>query len=147
MGMNGVRKHMRLELRPSTAGTPATQQDRTVKIAIATPDGRTVGGLLGRATRFLVVTVDHGAIVGREVRAAPKFRAPRNRPARPARVAAVLAPITDCGLVVALHIGWRAREEMSQLGMTPIVTDRMSVDDAAAECAAGRIVSIARPLH
>ncbi len=118
-----------------------------MKIAIATPDGRTVGALLGRATRFLVVTVDGGAIVDREMRAAPAFRAPRNLPARPARVAAALAPITDCRLVVAHHIGWRARDEMEQMGMTPIVTDRMSVDHAAAECAAGRIVSIARPLH
>ena len=118
-----------------------------MKIAIATDDGRTVSTHLSRATHFAVVTVDHGVIVARELRTTPAQHWPRERAAAPAQEDEALAPIADCGLVVARHIGWGARDRMVEIGLTPIVTDLVSVDDAAADCAAGRIVNIAKPLH
>ena len=126
---------------------PAPQRDRTVRIAIATDDGRTVSTHFSRATHFAVVTVDRGVIVARELRARATQHRPRSRTAAPAQEDEALAPIADCALVVARHIGWRARDRMAEIGLTPIVTDRVSVDDATADCAAGRIVNIAQPLH
>jgi hypothetical protein len=43
----------------------------------------------------------------------------------------MLASIADCTCVVAGGIGWGARDQMSALGITPIVTTLTSVEDAA----------------
>jgi predicted Fe-Mo cluster-binding NifX family protein len=118
-----------------------------MKIAIATDDGRVVSAHFSRADRFAVVTVDRGFIVARELRIAAPHDGHGNGQTAPARRDEMLARIADCSLVVARHIGWQARDRMTDLGLEPIVTDLTSVSEAAAECAAGRIVNLAQPLH
>ena len=118
-----------------------------MKVAIATDDGMFVSTHFSRADRLAVVTVDRGVIVARELRSAAQQDARRNSPSVPERQDQVLARIADCTLVVAGHIGWQARERMTDLGLEPIVTDLTSVNEAAAECAAGCIVNLAQPLH
>jgi predicted Fe-Mo cluster-binding NifX family protein len=58
----------------------------------------------------------------------------------------VAASISDCDCVVAGGIGWGARDQMTAMGITPIVTTLRSVEDAARACATGEIENIAQPL-
>lgn len=118
-----------------------------MKIAIATDDGRIVSTHLSRATHFAVFTVDRGVVGTRELRVRPVQQGHHIGAAPASSGDFLLAPIVDCRLVVARHIRWGTRDRMAELGLTPIVTDLVSVDEAAAECAAGRIANLARPLH
>ena len=43
-------------------------------------------------------------------------------------------------------IGWGTRDQMAVMGLTPIVTDLKSVEDAARACATGIIENLAQPL-
>jgi len=58
----------------------------------------------------------------------------------------MLGSISDCTCVVAGSIGWGAHEQMTVMGITPVVTTLESVEDAAFACATGTIVNIAQPL-
>jgi predicted Fe-Mo cluster-binding NifX family protein len=131
-----------------------------VKIAIATDDGRTVSHHFGRAAHYTVLTVEDGAVVAREMR--PKFsphgsgiEAHEERevgphgvgPASDARHDQMAAAIADCSAVICGGMGQGAYDRMTANGIRPIVTDLQDVDEAAIECAAGRIVDHAERLH
>ncbi len=131
-----------------------------VKIAIATDDGRTVSNHFGRAGKYSVLTVEDGAVVTREMR--PKF-SPHGSgvethaedqtgphgvgPASDARHDQMAATIADCAAMICGGIGKGAYDRMTANGIRPIVTDLRDVDEAAIECAAGRIVDHAERLH
>ena len=134
-----------------------------MKVAIATDDGRVVSQHFGRALQYAVVTVENGRIVASELRAKDSnhgrgdhehdasepggSRGPEHTgPEAQARHTLMLASIEDCACVVAGGIGWGARDQMSALGITPIVTTLTSVEDAARACATGEIENIAQPL-
>ena len=134
-----------------------------MKVAIATDDGRVVSQHFGRATKYAVVTVQDGRIVASELRAkdsnhgggdhthdatAPggSRSAEHTGPEAQARHTSMLSAIADCTCVVAGGIGWGARDQMSAMGITPIVTTLRSVEDAARACANGEIENIAKPL-
>jgi predicted Fe-Mo cluster-binding NifX family protein len=131
-----------------------------VKIAIATDDGRTVRGHFGRSGYYAVLTVENGAVVAREMR--PKssphgsgndaIEAPEAGPHgvgpasgdRHDRMAAVIA---DCSVVICGGMGQGAYDRMRANGIKPILSDLRDVDQAAIECAAGRIVDHVEWLH
>jgi predicted Fe-Mo cluster-binding NifX family protein len=131
-----------------------------VKIAIATDDGRTVGSHFGRAAKYAVLVVEDGAVVSREMR--PKF-SPHGSgvethaedqtgphgvgPASDARHDQMAATIADCTEMICGGMGRGAYDRMTANGIRPIVTDLRDVDEAAIECAAGRIVDHAERLH
>ena len=134
-----------------------------MKVAIATDDGRVVSQHFGRATQYAVITVENGRIVANELRAkdsnhgsgghahdaapAADSRNPEHTgPEAQARHSSMLASISDCACVVAGGIGWGARDQMTAMGITPIVTTLRSVEDAARACATGEIENIAQPL-
>jgi predicted Fe-Mo cluster-binding NifX family protein len=131
-----------------------------VKIAIATDDGRTVRGHFGRAGYYAVLTVEDGAVVAREMR--PKFSphgsgiaAHEEReagphgvgPASDARHDQMAAAIADCSAVICGGMGQGAYDRMTANDIKPILTDLRDVDEAAIECAAGRIVDHVEWLH
>lgn len=131
-----------------------------VKIAIATDDGRTVSSHFGRASRYAVLAVEGGAVVSREMRS--KF-SPHGSgvethaeigtgphgvgPASDARHDQMAATIADCAAIICGGMGRGAYDRMTANGIRPIVTDLQDVDEAAIECAAGRIVDHAERLH
>lgn len=131
-----------------------------MKIAIATDDGRTVGRHFGRAIYYAVLTVEDGAVVGRELRS--KF-SPHGSgievheereagphgvgPASDARHDQMALAIADCSAVICGGMGRGAYDRMTANGIRPIVTNLQDVDEAAIECAAGRIVDHVERLH
>lgn len=131
-----------------------------MRIAIATDDGRTVSRHFGRAGHYLVLTVEDGAVVGREMRAkfSPHgFGAEAHSehgagphgvgPASDARHDQMAATIADCAAMICGGMGKGAYDRMAANDIRPIVTDLQDVDEAAIECAAGRIVDHADRLH
>ncbi len=131
-----------------------------MKIAIATDDGRTVTGHFGRAGHYAVLTLESGAVVGREMRPkhSPHVAATDTHqdsekgshgvgPASDARHDQMAAVIADCSAVICGGMGRGAYDRMTANGITPIVTDLRDVDEAAIECAAGRIVDHVERLH
>lgn len=131
-----------------------------MKIAIATDDGRTVSMHFGRAAQYAVLTVEDDAVVAREMR--PKFsphgtaaQAPHDQesglhgtgPDSDAGHDQMTAAITDCSALICGGMGQGAYNRIAANGIRPIVTDLRGVDDAAIECAAGRIVDHSELLH
>jgi predicted Fe-Mo cluster-binding NifX family protein len=132
-----------------------------VKIAIATDSGRTVSMHFGRAARYAVLTVEDGVVIERELR--DKF-SPHGTPAAEAHEERGTGPhgtgqgsdlrhdqmasaIADCSAVICGGMGYGAYSRMEANGIRPIVTDIRDVDEAAIECAAGRIVDHSERLH
>jgi len=129
-----------------------------VKIALVTDDSATISAHFGRARAYLVLAVEGGAIVSRELRpkSAPHLDGgERNRdddgshdgPAAHARHDAMLAPIGDCDALVARGMGRGAYERIVAAGIRPYVTDQADPDAAALACAEGRLTSLVDRLH
>jgi predicted Fe-Mo cluster-binding NifX family protein len=128
-----------------------------VKVAIVTDDGQSVSAHFGRARSYVVITVEEGVIVGREVRpkSAPHLEGgashrdddSHDSPAAHARHDQMIAPITDCTHVITRGMGRGAYERMAAAGIAAIVTDVVDADEAALACADGRIVNHADRLH
>jgi len=131
-----------------------------MKIAIATDDGRTVSTHFGRARSYAVLTVEDGAIVGRELRSkfAPHLLGdpePEHSPGQPhgtdpasqMRHDQMAAAIADCQVLIAGGMGRGAYERFRSLGIRPIVTELPDVDAAALASAAGTLVDHTEQLH
>jgi predicted Fe-Mo cluster-binding NifX family protein len=131
-----------------------------VKIAIATDDGRTVSMHFGRAAQYVVVTVEDEKVVARELR--PKhsphglgMQAHEERgagqhgtgPGSDLRHDQMASAIADCSAVICGGMGQGAYSRMEANGIRPIVTDLRDADEAAIECAAGRIIDHTERLH
>lgn len=131
-----------------------------MKIAIPTDDGRTVSLHFGRAAHYAVLTVENGAITERELRAKfsphgtaagahpePADGPHGTGPESDARHDQMAAAIADCEAILCGGMGRGAYDRLAANGIKPIVTDIRDVDEAAIECAAGRIVDHAERLH
>ena len=131
-----------------------------MKIAIATDDGRTVSMHFGRAAHYAVLTVEDGVVIDRELR--DKFsphgtvaQAPHERESGPhgtgpgsdARHDQMTAAIEDCSALICGGMGQGAYDRIAARGIRPIVTDLRDADEAAIECAAGRIIDHSERLH
>ena len=131
-----------------------------MKIAIVTDDGLSVSPHFGRARMYAVVTVEGGVIVSRELldRSTPHFRSAEPHDEVPTTGAhgtdpvahgkhlEMLAPIAGCAAIIAGGMGKGACDHIAA-GIRPIVTSVRDVDEAAIECAAGRIVDEVERLH
>jgi len=131
--------------------------EKTMKIALVTDDGATISAHFGRARAYVAITVEDGAIIQREIRpkSAPHQEGARHGgdqgshdgPAAHARHDEMIAPVSDCAYLVARGMGRGAYERISAAGLRPIITDLVDPDEAALECAAGRIKNLVEQLH
>ncbi len=128
-----------------------------MKIALVTDDGATISAHFGRARGYVAITVEDGAIVQRELRqkSAPHVDGARHGdddgshdgPAAHARHDEMIAPVSDCEILVARGMGRGAYERISAAGLRPVITDLVDADEAALACAAGRITDLVDRLH
>jgi predicted Fe-Mo cluster-binding NifX family protein len=132
-----------------------------MKIAVVTDDGKTVSKHFGRATHYLVATVEDGQIVAREMR--PKVGHGQfsgeahdaeshgqhhgTGPHAQSRHAQMAEAIADCESLICGGMGYGAYESMRQRGIRPIISDELDVDQAVTACAEGRLVDHAERLH
>jgi len=129
-----------------------------VKIAIATDDGQSISAHFGRSRAYAVITVEDGAVVGREIRpkaaphldaAPPHEETSGSHDSRSAHLRhdQMIAPVTDCACLIARGMGRGAYDRITSAGIRVILTDLVDPDEAALACANGRIVNLVERLH
>lgn len=136
-----------------------------MKIAFVSEDAKTISQHFGRAPFYVVVTVENGQVVSRELREKlghAQFagqhghheehgysvgqghgfdRASQDRHARMANA------IADCAVLVARGMGAGAYENMRQAGIRPIITDIPTIDEAVQAFIMGRLTDHPERLH
>jgi predicted Fe-Mo cluster-binding NifX family protein len=140
------------------------KMENKVKIAAVSEDGVTISQHFGRAPFYVIVTVEEGKIVSRQMRDkmghaqfAGEPHAEEAHGADPrghgfdagaqSRHARMAAAIADCQVLLARGMGAGAYESMRQSGIRPIITDIASIDEAVQAYLAGRLVDHTEWLH
>ncbi len=132
-----------------------------MKIAAITEDGRTISQHFGRAPYYLVVTVDNGQIVDRQLRdklghahfadephEADQPGQPHGfGPAAQDRHTRMAEAIADCQALLCGGMGAGAYQSMVERGIKPVVTEITSIDEAVRAYVEGRIVDRTDWLH
>lgn len=134
-----------------------------MKIAAVSEDGATISQHFGRAPFYVVLTIENGEIIAREMRdkmGHAQFAgdpheeshdaAPRGHgfsPDAQDRHARMAAAIRDCQILLVRGMGAGAYASMEQAGIRPIVTDIPGIEEAALAAAQGRIVDHRERLH
>ncbi len=132
-----------------------------MKIAAITDDGQAISLHFGRAPNYLVLTIENGKIVNRELRSKlghAHFTGEPHEEERPGqphgfgpisqdRHARMAEAIADCNVLLCGGMGAGAYESMRARGIKTIVTDIGSIDQAVAEYIEGKIVDRTDLLH
>lgn len=132
-----------------------------MKIAAITDDGKTISQHFGRAPYYLVITVENGQIVNREMRdklghaqfgSEPHAEGndPRGHgfdPAAQNRHTRMAEAIADCEALLCGGMGRGAYESMRARNIRPIVTDLVSIDEAVRAFIEGRLTDQIDRLH
>jgi predicted Fe-Mo cluster-binding NifX family protein len=132
-----------------------------MKIAVITDDGRTISQHFGRAPYYMVVTVEDGSIVNREMRdkmGHAQFQAEGHGhdesggrhgygPAADHRHGRMAESITDCEALLCRGMGMGAYENMKVRNIRPVITDIVDIEEAVFAYANGQIVDHVEKLH
>ncbi|HLE50536.1 MAG TPA: NifB/NifX family molybdenum-iron cluster-binding protein [Anaerolineales bacterium] len=132
-----------------------------MKIAAITEDGHTISQHFGRAPHYLIVTVEDGQIVNRELREKLGHAHFSNEPHEPEtpgqphgfsptaqdRHARMAEAISDCEALLCRGMGMGAYESMQARGIRPVVTEIASIDEAVIAYVEGHIVDHVDRLH
>ena len=132
-----------------------------MKIAAITDDGKTISQHFGRAPYYLVVTVENGQIVERELRDKLGHAQFSNLPhaeehpdqphgmgaAAHAKHLQMAEAIADCEALLCGGMGMGAYQSMVARGIKPVVTDVGEIDQAALAYVEEKIVDRVDKLH
>ena len=132
-----------------------------MKIAAITDDGKIISQHFGRANYYLVVTVEDGQIINREIRDKLSHSHFTNEPhsspisghrhgfgpEEEDRHTRMAQAITDCEVLLCRGMGMGAYESMKVFGIRPIVTDIESIDEAVKAYIDGHIIDHVDRLH
>jgi predicted Fe-Mo cluster-binding NifX family protein len=132
-----------------------------MKIAAITDDGQTISQHFGRAQYYMVLNVEDGQIINRQLREklshfhfanAPHTSTPSSQghgfgPEEENRHARMAQSISDCQVLLCRGMGRGAYESMKVYGITPVVTDYVSIDEAVTAYLDGNLVDHVDRLH
>ncbi len=137
-----------------------------MKIALVTDDGNTISQHFGRAGYYEVLSVENGSVIGRERREKPAHGLHHQHPHDPGAVhlhesgdtaaagggavnahGAMLAPITDCQVLISRGMGYGAYDSLRGAGIQTIITDVREIDEAVGKYLAGELVDHPERLH
>lgn len=134
-----------------------------MKIAIVTDNEKTISQHFGRASHYMVVTIEDGKIVNREMREKmghAQFQVEHNEDhhheggeqhgygvTADHKHGRMAETITDCEAVLCRGMGMGAYENMKARNIRPVVTDIADIDEAVLEYANGKIVDHIEKLH
>ena len=131
-----------------------------MKIAVITDDGKTISQHFGRAAYYMVLSIEEGKIIGRELRdkmGHNQFSAAGNEEhhheqhglddASHDRHTQRAWSIADCQAVVCGGMGMGAYDSMCRLNIQPIVTDLREIEVAAQAYIDGKLVDHTEKLH
>lgn len=136
----------------------------SLKIAAVTDDGEIISAHFGRATQYAVLTIADGEVANRELREKvghhtfegeghhehrhrddPRGRGFGQHAGEKHR--RMIAPISDCQVVLARGMGQGAYTKLKREGIRPILTDIAEVDEAVRAVVEGTIVNHLERLH
>jgi predicted Fe-Mo cluster-binding NifX family protein len=120
-----------------------------MRIAAVSEDLATVAQHFGRAPYYVVVTVEGGAVVGRETRAKASHRdfSGGADPGPGAKHQAMSQVIADCAALLAGGMGSGAFAALRAAGIVPVLTDEADIDTAAVRYARGELPNLAERVH
>jgi predicted Fe-Mo cluster-binding NifX family protein len=130
-----------------------------IKIAAVSDDGSTISAHFGRATHYVVVTVDGGQVIGRETREKMghgQFHHEEHGslgtghgfdPASQIRHTSMIEAVTDCQVLIARGMGGGAYASIKQAGITPILTDIGTIEAAIQAYLQGKLADHPEKLH
>ena len=130
-----------------------------MRIALISDNGKNVSQHFGRARYFVVVTVEDGQEMNREVRDKLGHSSFANDPqdeeqaqhgfSRGAqhRHGRMIEAINDCEVLVAGGMGAGARESIKACGIRPILTDVLSISDVVKAYVEGRLEDHVERIH
>jgi predicted Fe-Mo cluster-binding NifX family protein len=136
-----------------------------MKIALITDDGKTISQHFGRAPYYLVLTIEEGKIVERELRsklghnqfsAQPHAEAHAEEPhgaghgldtASHDKHVSMAEAIADCQALLCGGMGMGAYESMRRLNIQPVVTDLRDIEMAAQAFIDGKLIDHTERLH
>ncbi len=132
-----------------------------MRIAAITDDGNSISQHFGRASHYLVVTVENGQIVSREMRdklGHAHFSGEPHESEQPGqphgfspmaqnRHAQMIEAIADCEALLCGGMGAGAYESVRTYGIKPVVTDIVSIEEAVRAFAQGKIADRTDRLH
>ena len=124
-----------------------------MKIAIASDDAANVSQHFGRATHYVVLTIEDGRVAAREEREkvghegghAEHGHAPPAGEAH--RHGDMIGAVADCEVLVAGRMGAPAYEAIRSRGLRPILTDLRTVDDVARAFVGGTLADHPERVH
>ncbi len=133
-----------------------------MKIAITTDDGKIVSRHFGRALYFLVLTIEEGKVVNREMREKlghqhfhthehsdehhHQERHGLDEPSHNKHVSMVEA-ISDCEYVISGGMGMGAYDSINRLHLKPVITDFLEIDAVIQAFLAGNLIDHKELLH
>jgi predicted Fe-Mo cluster-binding NifX family protein len=132
-----------------------------MKIAATTDDGKIISQHFGRAPYYLVLTVENGQIVERELRDKLGHAHFVNQPHEPEipgqphgmdlashnKHLQMAESIADCETVLCGGMGLGAYRSMEARGIKPVVTEIQDIDQAVMAYVEGKIVDRVNKLH
>jgi predicted Fe-Mo cluster-binding NifX family protein len=132
-----------------------------MKIAAISDDGVNISQHFGRAPVYVVLSVEDGKVVGREIR--PKaghhtFAADQHPDTAPgerhgydagaqSRHDTMAQSIADCQVLIAGGMGWGAYESLKSRGIETMVTDIENIEDAVKLYLQGKLPNLMERLH
>lgn len=137
------------------------KKELTMKIAAITEDGKTISQHFGRAPYYLVLNIEEGKIVSREMRdkmghnqfsTQPHAEEPHGAghgmdSASNDKHVSMAEAIADCKALLCGGMGIGAYESMRRLNIEPVVTDLRDIDAAAKAFIDGKLIDHTELLH
>lgn len=137
------------------------KKEINMKIAIITEDGKTISQHFGRAPYYLVVTIEEGKIVNREMREKmghQHFQHQHNPgeghaqgrgmdSASHDKHISMAETISDCKVLLCGGMGMGAYESMRRLNIQPVVTDLYDIESAIQAFLDGKLIDHTELLH
>jgi tRNA-Thr(GGU) m(6)t(6)A37 methyltransferase TsaA len=154
---------VRTEVRIGWFSNRKVQERLSMKIAVITDDGRTISQHFGRASHYLVFTVEGGQITGKDLRDKLGHQQLANEPHDPsgehdprghgfgahsdAKHTRMIEAITDCEVLIVRGMGRGAYFAMEQAHIRPFVTDIEAAEEAVRAYINGTLEDLTDKLH
>jgi predicted Fe-Mo cluster-binding NifX family protein len=133
---------------------------KSLKIAVVTNNGETISRHFGRARSYLVVTIEDGRVVDRELRAKAGHDdfagnhgdhvagQPRGYGhSAPEKHRAMTESILDCGVLIAGGMGQGAHQAVQEAGIEALTTEERTIEVAIDRYLRGDLVNATDRLH
>ncbi len=123
-----------------------------MKIAAATSDGKTLSMHFGQAPQYVVVTIEDGKVMSREIRAkAFHYHGPDGRDHDHGHGhgphAEMASAISDCQAMLVGGMGRPAYLSLKARGIEPIITSIQDIDEAVQAYVSGNVDNLIERLH